>query len=274
MKDDNSMSNEAAMAEHKAKSKMIMDRFQSGCSLIKEHGHLAIKSLFSNMDQQVSGWVDNANCRHSISSIFSLKKQAIEYTEELVDICKRRIKDETNRWINSTFVPLVSNEISSLAASLGEESQDYSKGLSTLKVDPSVDKGAIVRSSTPSDGNKAASVGLSILVGGLPGAIMGGFGGFDALMKTLGCEVAAAVALVIISMFTPVGILGIVLAVLASCFAGGNMALSSIEKKIKANVVEKLRSTLKSELFIRSCTDKIDNVLDGYFQGMTADFAI
>lgn len=261
----NSSMNESQELEYKTKNSIIQDKFRRGCDAIKEHGHLAMKSLFSNLDQRVGCWVEDARCRHSISSIFHVKKEAKAYTEELVGICQRKIKDATSTWVSDTFVPLMANEIYSLASSLGAEVQDYSQGLGTIRVDASVDRSAIVKSTTPSNGNKAASVGLSLLVGGLPGAIMGGFGGFDALMKTLGCEVVAAITLVVISMFTPVGLLGIAIGIVASCIAGGNMALNSIEKKIKEKVVESLRGTLKSDMILRNCSEKVDATLDSYF---------
>jgi hypothetical protein len=123
----------------------------------------------------------------------------------------------------------------------------YMDELSNLRVCMDIDKQVIINKTTPSSTNRVLSAGASILLGDLGGAIMGGAGGFDATLKTIGCEVGAGVVLGVISLFTPVGLTGILVGVILSAIVGSKWSLSTMESKIRQKVADKMVESIKSK---------------------------
>ena len=76
---------------------------------------------------------------------------------------------------------------------------------------------------------------------------MGGAGGFDATLKTIGCEIGAGVILGVISLFTPIGLTAMVCGVVLSTLVGSKWSLSTMEDKIRKKVAEKMVESIKSE---------------------------
>lgn len=233
--------------QSQVKKMLVEQHLNEGIADIQKRITLVSNAFYSNLIGQVTGWVKNAKCQVRVNNIFRVKSQSKAYTAELIDIVSSSMKAETQTWINKHFIPLLKNEIETLSETLDTKVSTYLDELEHLKVTLNLNQHKIIDNTTPSTTNRVLSSGASLLVGDIGGAIMGGAGGFDATLKTLGCEFGAGLVLGIASLFTPIGLTAIVISVVLSAMVGGKWALSSIEENISKEITKEIVKNLKSE---------------------------
>lgn len=244
---------------------LISQQVEKECAAIHANAEITARAFYKEMAAKIPGWVENYSSLRRVDNIIKIKSQAKLYTEELVESLLGFIKNETQAWAREVFIPMIGKEIYNLSSSLNNHAKVAHESLEKMNVSIDIDKNAIVDDSTPSAGNKILSSGASLLIGDIGGAIMGGVGGYDAMLKTMGCEFAAGLTLGIISLFTPVGMIAFVGSIIASAFVGGSWAMSGIEKNIRKAVVkcslENFNSPQEIDKFIGIMHGKIDSLL-------------
>lgn len=260
-----------ALSNMDEKRNAIIQQLDEECLAIHSHAESSARAFYSHLSSCIPVWIKGYRCRHQVDNIFRLKSQAEAYTEELAESLQSDIKGETRNWVESQFVPLVQREITTLAQAVNSDTQEYFYQLSNLSVPVGVSKNTIVKSATPSKGNRIISAGASLLVGDLSGAIMGGAGGSDAMFKTVGCELGAGVMLGIVSLFTPVGLAALVAGAIASAFVGGTWALSSVESTIRKTLVKKTQEGINSEEHTKQFLQAIHSKIDSYLNVIRED---
>lgn len=248
------------------KNDIILQQMEEGFKAIHSHAESSARAFYCKLATQMPIWINDYTCYHHVDSIFKLNSQVKAFTEELVDGLERKVRRETNEWVQQQFVPLVEREINTLALALNAQTQSYGNHLSQMYIPMDINRSSIVKSTTPSTGNRVLSTTGAILIGDLGGAIMGGAGGSDAMFKTMGCEFGAGVLLGIISIFTPVGLAALVASVIISAFVGGNWALSSVEKDVRKTLAKKCKESINStesmDNFLNTVRIKLDDFLD------------
>lgn len=257
---------------------LICNQVEKGCTAIHSHAETSVRAFYKELSSKIPGWVENYRSFHHVDSIFKVKSQSEAYAEELVDSLQNYIKGETQTWATTLFVPMIAREINNLRCAIDKHAAMMNDPLGHISVTIDLNKNAIVKSSTPSAKNRALSTGASLLIGDWGGAIMGGVGGSDAMIKTMGCELAAGITLGIIALFTPVGLAALVGSVIASAFVGGTWALDSVEKKIRKtivkNSVEYLNSPKEMNKFMNVMHGRIDDLLTPLRKGLESDYYI
>ena len=238
--------NSSAMTVNKRD--IIRHLYEEECNKIYDRVLRVSDAFYADLGNSIPMWISEIKCKNSISNIFKAKSQAEAFTSELVAQTTAKIQYKTEEWVKNRFIPLLKGEITTLADMMNTTAGNYMDELTRVRVTMDINQRDIVDKTTPSKTNRALSVGASLLVGDVGGAIMGGAGGIDATMKTIGCEIGAGVALGIISCFTPIGLPALVIGALASIFVGGNWALSSMEKKVRNTVAEKMAEKIKDPL--------------------------
>lgn len=253
-------------SNEEAKNSIIIQQMEEGCRTIHSHAESLALAFYSNLMTKIPVWINEYRCYHHVDNIFKLRSQVNAYTEELVDALQGDVTRETKEWVEQQFAPLVQREITTLSQALDSQTQSYYNQLNQLSIPMDISKKSIVKSTTPSTSNRVLSTGASILVGDIGGAIMGGAGGSGAMLKTMGCEFGAGIALGIVSLFTPVGLAALVGSAILSAFVGGAWALSSVEKDVRKTLIKKTRenisSTEKKNKVLRTIHTKLDCYLD------------
>lgn len=249
-----------------AKNDIIIQQMKEGFQAIHSHAESSARAFYSELATKIPIWINEYKCYHHVNNIFKLRSQVNAYTEELVDALQRNVTNETKEWVEHKFVPLVQREITTLSQAVNSQTQAYCHQLNQLNIPMEINKNSIVKSTTPSTSNRIISTGASILIGDLGGAIMGGAGGSNAMLKTMGCEFGAGIILGVASLFTPVGLAALVVSAILSAFVGGAWALSSIEKNVRKTLVKKTKenicSTGKADQLLRAIHTKIDSYLN------------
>lgn len=234
-------------SQSQVKKMLIEQHLNEGIADIQKRITVVSDAFYSNLIGQITEWVKNAQCQERVNNIFRVQRQSKAYTAELIDIVSSEMKVETQTWVHNHFIPLLKNEIQALSETVDTEVNTYLDELEHLKVSLNLNQHQIIDKTTPSTTNRVLSSGVSLLVGDIGGAIMGGAGGFDATLKTLGCEFGAGLVLGIASLFTPIGLTAIVISVVLSALVGGEWALSSIEENIRKEIAKEIVKNLKSE---------------------------
>lgn len=247
------------------KKALIDQLFTEECNKIYDRVLRVSDAFYNDLENNIPRWINEAKCSNNISNIFKVKSQAEAFTSELVTISSDKIKTKTEEWVENHFIPVLKSEIKTLTQTMDSHTNTYMNELSNLRVSLNIDQQNIVKNTTPSKANRALSAGASLLVGDLGGAIMGGAGGFDATLKTLGCEAGAGVILGIISLFTPVGLTAFVVGTVLSVLVGSNWSLNSMESKIRKevskNMVENIKSESNKERFKMMIISNVDKSL-------------
>ena len=248
------------------KNDIIIQQMNEGFQAIHSHAESSARAFYSELATRIPIWINEYKCYHHVDNIFKLRSQVNAYTEELVDALQQNVTNETKEWVEHKFVPLVQREITTLSQAVNSQTQAYCHQLNQLNIPMEINKNSIVKSTTPSSSNRVISTGASILIGDLGGAIMGGAGGSNAMLKTMGCEFGAGIILGVASLFTPVGLAALVVSAILSAFVGGAWALSSIEKNVRKTLVKKTKenvfSTGKTDQLLRAIHAKIDSYLN------------
>ena len=248
------------------KNDIIIQQMNEGFQAIHSHAESSARAFYSELATRIPIWINEYKCYHHVDNIFKLRSQVNAYTEELVDALQQNVTTETKEWVEHKFVPLVQREITTLSQAVNSQTQAYCHQLNQLNIPMEINKNSIVKSTTPSTSNRVISTGASILIGDLGGAIMGGAGGSNAMLKTMGCEFGAGIILGVASLFTPVGLAALVVSAILSAFVGGAWALSSIEKNVRKTLVNKTKenvfSTGKTDQLLRAIHAKIDSYLN------------
>ena len=248
------------------KNDIIIQQMNEGFQAIHSHAESSARAFYSELATRIPIWINEYKCYHHVDNIFKLRSQVNAYTEELVDALQQNVTNETKEWVEHKFVPLVQREITTLSQAVNSQTQAYCHQLNQLNIPMEINKNSIVKSTTPSTSNRVISTGASILIGDLGGAIMGGAGGSNAMLKTMGCEFGAGIILGVASLFTPVGLAALVVSAILSAFVGGAWALSSIEKNVRKTLVKKTKenvfSTGKTDQLLRAIHAKIDSYLN------------
>lgn len=253
------------LSNAEAKNDIIIQEMKEGFQAIHSHAESSTRAFYSELATKIPIWINEYKCYHHVDNIFKLRSQVNAYTEELVDVLQRNVTKETKDWVEHKFVPLVQREITTLSQAVDSQTQAYCHQFNQLSIPMEISKSSIVKSTTPSSSNRVLSTGASILIGDLGGAIMGGAGGSNAMLKTMGCEFGAGIILGVVSLFTPVGLAALIGSVIVSAFIGGTWALNSVEKDIRKKLVKKTKENInskeKTDQLLRAIHTKIDSYL-------------
>ena len=252
---------------------IIFQQIEEEKKAIHFHAESSALAFLSKLSSSIPVWINGYNCSHHIDNIFKLQSQVSEYTEELINYLQNDIRKETQKWVEEQFVPLVHSEITTLSQAVDSDVNTSDDQLNELSVSVEINKNSIVKSATPSKGNRILSTGASILMGDLGGAIMGGAGGVDAMLKTFGCEFGAGLILGVITFIAPIGLAAMVTSAIVSTIIGGSWALDSVEKKIRKNITEISRDAISSEQRKDELLNTINNKIDNYLIFINEKFA-
>lgn len=244
----NNLSYNKFEAQVQGKKALIDQLFAEECNKIYDRVLCVSDAFYNDLESNIPRWINDAECNNEITNIFKAKSQAEAFTSELVKISSGKIKSKTEEWVENRFIPVLKSEIQTLAQTMDSQTNTYMNELSHLRISWDIDQRNIIENTTPSKTNRALSAGASLLVGDLGGAIMGGAGGFDATLKTIGCEAGAGVILGVISLFTPIGLTALVVGAVLSALVGSHWSLNSMESKIRKKVTEKMVESIKSEI--------------------------
>lgn len=260
----NTSDNRALIEQTIRRADSIVRQVDEGCDSIRQDMKTTSEAFYRTVVGKIPQWVNSHVCKNTMDSIFSIKSDAKAMTEELMDVISDNLTEEAKRWSENTFVPMLENEVETLAQAVSLDLEGCLKDLDQVRMNINVDSEGIVDDTTPSSANRLLSSGGSLLFGDLAGAIMGGLAGFSGTLKTITCEITAGIILGIVALFNPVSMTAVVIAVIISSLIGGAWALSDMEDKIKKTVIEKATASLRSGSSAMGFGNMVDDEVEKY----------
>lgn len=227
-------------------AELIKSQVNSSCIDISENAKTEAELYYIQMISQMDAWVKDIKVDQPINNPLKIKGQVTVYTEQLLESLKVKMQSEVKSWADNKLAPAIERGINTLALQLDDKVKDCLSSLDQVKVSLDLPTEDIVNKAAPKEGEKIISVGASILIGDIGGALMGGTLGFKGLIRTLTCEVVAGVVLSIASMFTPVGLPALIIGTILAIVAGGSWGLATIKSEIKKKIIKELQSKLNN----------------------------
>lgn len=258
-----------ALSQAQGKANLINQQVENGvkdiANIAKDKGALY---LISDVIPNVETWVNEANPEKGIS-IVHLKGSIRKYTEAVIDHMKSRLSTSINSWCKQSLVrDCIEVQFGNLLLSQRDNLSSYQEDLSKVKVNLNlpVDGDEIGDKMAPSIVNRLVSLGGSLLIGDIFGAITGGLLGFKAMLTTLAAELTAGIVLGIVSLFTPVGLPALIIAATLAALGSFTGNVMSIKSQVKKKIIEETKRVLgenkekfSSEIFsaVKSTLSKI-----------------
>ena len=196
-------------------------------------------------------------------TLFQPKQSSQQIAEECSKEIEIRNKQYVADWNNRVLVPLVTRAVREAAAKMEKQFDAFSEDIQEAAL--MLETGSTDVNTEVQTGTRVAMVAYALLTGDWITALMGGVLGAGAFGRTIACEFAAAIILGIISLFTPVGMVGAAIAALGALVAGAAWTASAAAGTIKKNTVKEMRKYLaeNKKKIISDATAKCEEIFDG-----------
>jgi GTPase SAR1 family protein len=231
----------------------------------QDKSNLFLKDCISNIDN----WLEEYTPEKGISANpLKLKSSIKEYTESCLKHVKSKMEAASKHWGDNELSPMIENGLQSLFRSMEEKIQAYNRDLLEvrIKLDIASEADAIAQKNNPSTFSRLAGVAYALITQDYISGAIGATLGIGGLMRTLAANLVAAIVLVIISFFTPVGIPAIIVGIVLASITGSGWTLLSIKKGIKKKISgamkESLRSGEQKEKILLSIKGAVSEVLE------------
>lgn len=252
-----------------SKANEILNQFRySSASIItgaKDRGrHFFLSEILPNISTWTEGFTPNED--QSIS-MWHPKRTGAAFTEGCIKHVQSCIETKMAEWcdsklVNGYVIPQLKNLTAQQNANLEAYEEDLKKVRTTLHL--SLDGETINDEENVGKTNRILSSIAGFFGGGIGGAISGATMGWQGLVPTLVAQLIGGIILGIVSLFTPVGWPALIITLVLSTLAGGGIAASGIEGKIKKKIAEKMREELSNqqETIASDIGSSVSGVLD------------
>lgn len=255
-----------ALRSAKEKADLINQQIESGISNVcKTAKDRAMLFMSDSLISKVPMWVEECNPESGIN-ILKPKKSAGEFCNAILEHIKSKMTSEMERWCKNVLsedviVPRMESLLSKQKDNIKQFNNDLSKIRITLDLPTTGEE--ISDSESASGWSRIAAAAGSLLIGDIGGAIIGGQLGIKAMLTTLAAEVAAGIVVGIVSMFTPVGWVGVIIAAITGMITGGITNIFNLKKQMKKKIAEKTveELTKQKDKFGNDVETKVNSAL-------------
>lgn len=230
------------LAIAKQQANLISRTFATGFdSIISDIQNMAFSYLSSSVGE-IDGWIDGYTCKSKVNfAPWKIKESAAAVVDEYTGYINNKLKISSAQWCSSTLTPHLQKSLSKLASSMETMVKDLDSTVSEIKVNLTFENPKTT--DIPGSQGSTTATKIGMLIYGLAtmdwaNAAMGGVFGLKGMLRTVGLEFAAGIILGIISLFTPVGWVGLIIAAIASIGGGVAWNVSSINGEIKKKLKE------------------------------------
>lgn len=186
--------------------------------------------------EEIDGWIDDYKPKTKMK-ITSVKKSAEAIVNEYTRHIDEKMKVYGANFSNDTLKPFITENLSKNAKSMEGMIDDFSKDIKDIKVELKFTKEDPLNNIGKDEGSETATKIAAIIYGlatmDWATAAMTGVFGMKSLLRTLTTQLTAGIIVGIISMFTPIGWVGIIVASIIALITAGEWNLSAMDKDIK-----------------------------------------
>lgn len=182
-------------------------------------------------------------------SFWDLKSSVAKFTEECTNHVHICMETMLSTWCQNELIKnYVLPEIKKISEKQVENIESFENLLETIRINLSLPvENSATTEETPGALNRISSAIAGFIAGGPIGGVVGGITGWDGLTNTFVASIVAAIILGIISIFTPIGWIGITIAGISALIAGTSSATGNIEEKVRGKIYEEMLYKLNEE---------------------------
>lgn len=244
---------EAAKEELQFIKKRINFHRDSLCEAARREAEI----FYDKILDKIPCWANDASTETSFANPLKLKENIKSFASEVINGIKHSMEDDISKWSTNTLGTVVTKGIERLQNDVEHNITQCLKEIEKVKIRMDVNAAEIADNEEPSTANRIISGGAALLLGDLYGAIGGGVGGYKMMLRTIAAEIVGVCVLLVINMFTPIGLPALIISGILSVFAGGTWNMLSISGNIRKKVAEKMREELSKPA---KKQDMIDNI--------------
>jgi len=176
-------------------------------------------------------------------TVFRPKQSSAQIAEECSKELETRSKQYVADWNRDVLNPTITRALQDTTSSMKGQFDAFNEDIQNARL--TLDTEAAKANVEVQTGTRVAMVAYALLTGDWITALMGGVFGAGAFGRTIACQFAASLILVIISLFTPVGLTAMVIAGLAGLIGGISWTAARAAENIKSSTVSKMRKALQ-----------------------------
>lgn len=260
---------QAKMETAKLKAQLICKTFDDGIrDMLNEIRGMA-SDYVGSCSGQVDSWI-NAYKPSTTIKITSIKKSAETIVGEYDRNISEKMKVYGAKWSNEKLIPFINGSLAQKAKEMKEMVDNFNKDINSIKVDLAFTSpnaaSAIGEEQGSSTATKIAAVIYGFATMDWGTAAMAGVFGMKGLLRAITTEIAAGVAIGIVSLFTPIGWVGLLGATIAALFAAGKWNMSAmdgdIKKKLKTEYKKIYTDPQKCDAMVKDIVSQVDKKMD------------
>lgn len=205
-----------------------------------------VDSLIPSLYQTLYDNVDLSDFEPDTSfSIWHPKKSSQQIAEECSKELELRNKNAAAEWCNDVLTPKLTQSFENIIKKMKAQFDTFDNDIRRVNITLSTEQESV--NVGVGSGTKVGMFAYALLTGDWLTALLGGVFGASTFGKTLICQFVAGVVLGIVSLFTPVGLAGLVIASLGAVIGGVGWNAMSAASSIKNQTVKSMRKALAED---------------------------
>ncbi|HUI56104.1 MAG TPA: dynamin family protein [Bryobacteraceae bacterium] len=266
------------------RGEMICTQVDSGLQYTLTEVKDAARLFVMSCPDKIESWVNEHKPEAEISmNPLKMKESVKNVADDYINHIKRRMVEASACWGKETLSPLILKSVQSLFLKLDHRTNEYTAELSEIRInlifEPGSDGAAIAKQQEASTASRLGSLAYAMVTLNpfdAFAAATGAMFGWQGLLRTLTAQAVAGVVLFVAAMFTPVGWVASVIAVVIASLGGAAWnfgALSeNIRKKVRAACQDTLRKPEQQDQMVHEVVASVKKELDKISEQVRAAF--
>lgn len=218
--------------------------------IIIEATNLSREFFFNKLVPEIEVWISEFSPSSEAEiSFWNLKSSVAKFTEECTKHVHVCMETMLSTWCQDELIKnYVLPEIKKISEKQVENLESFEELLETIRINLSLSvKDSATTEETPGALNRISAAIAGFIAGGPFGVAIGGITGWDGLLNTFVSSIVATIILGIISIFTPIGWIGITIAAISALIVGTSSTIENIEEKVRGKIYEEMLRILNEE---------------------------
>lgn len=230
----------------KSKSELMVKTLELGIVDITTKASNLCRLFLDSLDSKVAEWIADFTPSTKISLVpWKISDSVKANVTEYVVYVKSKMALEGTLWANEVLNPMIAESLKQISAATEHLQQSYEHLMENFQL--GMNFGNLEKTEEELEPNPIFRFGAllyGVATGDIFGAGMGLTFGLKGLLSSLLTQITAGIIVGIVSLFTPVGWIGIVVAAIAAAIAAGAWNFNVIPGRIKKAITEKMQEAL------------------------------
>ena len=205
-------------------------------------------------------------CEHKIL-LFSPKESTSNFVQDLTGAAKNMMISDVAEWGKGDLGKFIEQFVKTLSSLVSGDLETCLNIANSIKFDM-LDIATSDIAVAPSESERVIAAGVALMLGDVYGATMGGIAGIGGMLRTMACEVVAGVALIAVSMVTPVGWALWIGGMVTAAVTGGAWNIKSLSSRVRKKTAEEIRKNLSTQEAKRDFTQGVLTQFDAMVENL------